>query len=87
MPFFNCDAIVAHETSTHIRGYQGLRDSGANFGGVPDRGQPLAPVLPQSGGIRPAPTRARDMVARACALRLAMGRSAHTLAIEGRHWG
>ena len=47
MPFFNCDAIVAHETSTHIRGYQGLRDSGANFGGVPDRGQPLAPVLPQ----------------------------------------
>ena len=50
MPFFNCDAIVAHETSTHIRGYQGLRDSGANFGGVPDRGQPLAPVLPQAPG-------------------------------------
>ena len=48
MPFFMCDAIVAHETSTHIRGYQGLRDSGANFGGVPDRGQPLAPVLPQA---------------------------------------
>ena len=47
MPFFNCDAIVAHETSTHIRGYQGLRDSGANFGGVSDRGQPLAPVLTQ----------------------------------------
>ena len=45
-----CDAIVAHETSTHIRGYQGLRDSGANFGGVPDRGQPLAPVLPQAQG-------------------------------------
>ena len=42
-----CDAIVAHETSTHIRGYQGLRDSGANFGGVSDRGQPLAPVLTQ----------------------------------------